>query len=175
MLESLEYLSLQYQGLVAVPPEIGQLKNLHTVNVSHNPNLLSVSAQIASLPLKRKSHNICNVIVSPPLTSCLCVLRPPPYLLDNTHNICALINSHTPCSDCHLISQTRDMGHKTSSPSMLAIIPSLPPRLCFRSGHHWPQMPANKQWMYSSSLALEQCVVGTQIVSPHLEPESHEM
>ena len=125
MLESLEYLSLQYQGLVAVPPEIGQLKNLHTVNVSHNPNLLSVSAQIASLPLKRKSHNICNVSVSPPLTSCLCVLRPPPYLLDNTHNICAIINSHTPCSDCHLISQTEDtqplQRHHQLTPNLLSV------------------------------------------------------
>ena len=95
MLESLEYLSLQYQGLVAVPPEIGQLKNLHTVNVSHNPNLLSVSAQIASLPLKRKSHNICNVSVSPPLTLLsVCAQTTTISLGQHTQHLCSHHQSH---------------------------------------------------------------------------------
>jgi Leucine-rich repeat (LRR) protein len=54
-LSNLEYLSLQFQGLVSVPPQIANLKKLSVLNVSHNPHLLSVSAQLASLPLKRKS------------------------------------------------------------------------------------------------------------------------
>ncbi|XP_076465791.1 uncharacterized protein LOC143297367 [Babylonia areolata] len=65
-LESLEYLSLQFQGLVSVPAEIGRLKNLRTLNLSHNPNLLSVSAHVAQLPLKRLEMEDCPVLKTPP-------------------------------------------------------------------------------------------------------------
>lgn len=53
-LEALEYLSLQYQGIVGVPNGIQRLSKLSVLNVSHNPNLLSVSAHAGNLPLKRR-------------------------------------------------------------------------------------------------------------------------
>ncbi|KAL8560611.1 hypothetical protein ACOMHN_062576 [Nucella lapillus] len=65
-LKSLEYLSLQYQGLVSIPMEMGRLENLQTFNVSHNPNLLSVSEHCARLPLKRLEMEDCPVLKTPP-------------------------------------------------------------------------------------------------------------
>ncbi|XP_046562629.1 LOW QUALITY PROTEIN: uncharacterized protein LOC124271531 [Haliotis rubra] len=65
-LEKLEYLSLQYQGIVSVPEDIGRLKNLKVLNLSHNPYLLSIPAQTGSLPLKRLELDECPMLKTPP-------------------------------------------------------------------------------------------------------------
>ncbi|XP_048259206.1 uncharacterized protein LOC124134238 [Haliotis rufescens] len=65
-LESLEYLSLQYQGIVSVPEGISRLKNLKVLNLSHNPYLLSIPAQTGSLPLKRLELEECPMLKTPP-------------------------------------------------------------------------------------------------------------
>ncbi|XP_025077380.1 uncharacterized protein LOC112554025 isoform X3 [Pomacea canaliculata] len=65
-LEALEYLSLQYQGIVGVPNGIQRLSKLSVLNVSHNPNLLSVSAHAGNLPLKRLEMDECPLLKTPP-------------------------------------------------------------------------------------------------------------
>ena len=46
---NLEYLNMYYQGFVSVPAEIGELQELKIINVSHNPNLLSVPAEVGTI------------------------------------------------------------------------------------------------------------------------------
>ncbi|XP_067667740.1 uncharacterized protein [Haliotis asinina] len=65
-LEKLEYLSLQYQGIVSIPEDISRLKNLKVLNLSHNPYLLSIPAQTGSLPLKRLELEECPMLKTPP-------------------------------------------------------------------------------------------------------------
>ncbi|KAK7503510.1 hypothetical protein BaRGS_00005049 [Batillaria attramentaria] len=65
-LENLEYLGLQYQGLVKIPEGIQRLKKLSVLNISSNPNLLSVAAQAGSLPLKRLEMDECPMLKTPP-------------------------------------------------------------------------------------------------------------
>jgi hypothetical protein len=51
-MNKLRNLSLKYQGLVSVPPEISQMKSLALLYVSNNPHLLTIDAQVARLPLQ---------------------------------------------------------------------------------------------------------------------------
>lgn len=46
---SLEYVNVFYQGFVSLPPEIGKLQDLKMLNVSHNPNLLSIPAEVGTI------------------------------------------------------------------------------------------------------------------------------
>lgn len=54
-LEKLEYLSLQYQGLVTLPETIKTMSKLNKINLAHNPYLTTVAAAAGELPLKSES------------------------------------------------------------------------------------------------------------------------
>ncbi|KAL4228297.1 hypothetical protein ACF0H5_013728 [Mactra antiquata] len=64
---NLEYLNIYYQGIVSVPPEIGNLQDLKILNVSHNPNLLSVAAEVGTISsLNRLELEACPLLKTPP-------------------------------------------------------------------------------------------------------------
>ncbi|GFO37940.1 leucine-rich repeat serine/threonine-protein kinase 1 [Plakobranchus ocellatus] len=65
-LPNLEYLSLQYHGLVSIPENIKNLTKLHTLILGCNPNLLTISAQIGNNPLKRLELEGCPRLKTPP-------------------------------------------------------------------------------------------------------------
>ena len=46
---NLQHLDLYYQGIVSIPPEISKLQDLRLLNVSHNPNLLSLPAELGTV------------------------------------------------------------------------------------------------------------------------------
>lgn len=46
---NLEYLYMYYQGIVSVPPEIEKLQDLKILSIAHNPNLLSVAAEVGTI------------------------------------------------------------------------------------------------------------------------------
>ena len=57
-LVNLKKLSMKHQGLVHIPDSIAKLKQLENFDISFNPNLLSVSAEITHCKLKgRFTHN----------------------------------------------------------------------------------------------------------------------
>lgn len=64
---NLEFLNLYYQGFVSVPPEIGNLQDLKILNVSLNPNLLSIPAEVGTIScLTSKSSAPWSVLISLP-------------------------------------------------------------------------------------------------------------
>ncbi|XP_050400370.2 uncharacterized protein LOC126817438 [Patella vulgata] len=65
-LPKLSYLGLQFQGFISIPEQIENLISLTTLNVSHNPNLLSIPAQLGNLPLKRLEMDGCPSLKTPP-------------------------------------------------------------------------------------------------------------
>jgi len=46
---NLEYLNLYFHGFVSVPPAIGNLQDLKILNVSLNPNLLTIPAELGTI------------------------------------------------------------------------------------------------------------------------------
>ncbi|XP_059176566.1 uncharacterized protein LOC131956160 [Physella acuta] len=65
-LKNLQYLSLQFLGIVSVPEDIKKLTKLSTLHLGNNPNLLTISAHVGSLPLKRLELEACPRLKTPP-------------------------------------------------------------------------------------------------------------
>ncbi|KAL5004316.1 hypothetical protein ScPMuIL_017772 [Solemya velum] len=65
-LPCLDYLSLQYQAIVRVPPAMERLSNLRSINLSNNPHLLSIPAEAGNLPLTRLELEECALLKTPP-------------------------------------------------------------------------------------------------------------
>ncbi|KAH9524593.1 hypothetical protein Btru_027277, partial [Bulinus truncatus] len=65
-LKNLQYLSLQYQGITSIPEDIKKLNKLTTLHLGNNPNLLTISAHVGSLPLKRLELEACSRLKTPP-------------------------------------------------------------------------------------------------------------
>ncbi|XP_055863720.1 uncharacterized protein LOC106053574 [Biomphalaria glabrata] len=65
-LKNLQYLSFQYQGITQVPEDIRKLTKLTTLHLGNNPNLLTISAHIGSLSLKRLELEACSRLKTPP-------------------------------------------------------------------------------------------------------------
>jgi len=53
-LTNLKKLVLCYHGITTVPDKIGELKQLNHFDISCNPYLQSLSAELGGLPLKRE-------------------------------------------------------------------------------------------------------------------------
>ncbi|WAR27954.1 PATS1-like protein [Mya arenaria] len=64
---SLEYINLYFHGFVSIPPEIENLQELRMLNVSNNPNLLSVPAELGKIStLIRMDFDSCASLHTPP-------------------------------------------------------------------------------------------------------------
>ncbi|WAR28668.1 PATS1-like protein [Mya arenaria] len=65
--KKLEVLYLKCQGITRVPPEIRQLEKLIDLQLSHNPNLISIPAELSELSrLKKLELDDCPMLKTPP-------------------------------------------------------------------------------------------------------------
>jgi len=58
-MKKLQHLSLRYHALTGVPDGIKELTNLSELDLSDNPRLKALSAELGGLPLKRESVCVC--------------------------------------------------------------------------------------------------------------------
>ncbi|XP_069136652.1 uncharacterized protein [Argopecten irradians] len=65
-LKNLNYLNLQYQGIVHVPAGIQNMEKLENITLAYNPNLLSLAAETGRCPLKRLILDDCPLLKTPP-------------------------------------------------------------------------------------------------------------
>ncbi|KAK3609671.1 hypothetical protein CHS0354_035956 [Potamilus streckersoni] len=65
-MKSLRCLNLSYHGLRYIPDDIKQLSNLHELNLSNNPYLETLSAELGGMPLKSLNLNECPTLKTPP-------------------------------------------------------------------------------------------------------------